>query len=247
MKQLEDFARDHARRVAMEKVAGVSDRVSAFLGNKAAVTGAGFGAIVGGARGAKGSREGEEGYGALTGAALGAVGGGLLGAGARSLYKNVPAGFKGRKEGLEALEKEYMSKNRIRYKPESGQALKDFKSGLKEYRADQLSAMRKAEDLASAGLEGKAARDAIDAVRKSKAYGSAGQFKAGKEQLVGGLIGGGLGVGYGAYQLKDAININKASDQERALDAYVKSASYEAADAVGRMMASVSTDDGDFR
>ena len=197
--------------------------------------------------GAKGSREGEEGYGAHRRAALGAVGGGLLGAGARSLYKNVPAGFKGRKEGLEALEKEYMKRNNIKAKPKSGQALKDFKSGLKEYRSDQLSAMRKAEDLASAGRSGKEAREAIDAVRKSKAYRSAGKFKAGKEQLIGGLIGGGLGVGYGAYQLKDAINVNKASDQERALDAYVKSASYEAADAVGRMMANASTDGGDFR
>ena len=140
-----------------------------------------------------------------------------------------------------------MKKNRIKVKPESGQALKDFKSGLKEYRADQLSAMRKAEDLAAAGKDGKAARDAIDAVRKSETYGSAGKFKAGKEQLVGGLIGGGLGVGYGAYQLKDAININKASDQERMLDAYVKSASYEAADAVGRMMANASIDDDDYR
>ena len=247
MKQLEDFARGHARRVAMSKVAGVSDRVSAFLGNKAAVTGAGFGAAIGGIRGAKGSREGEEGYGALSGAALGAIGGGLLGAGARSLYKNVPAGFKGRKEGLEALEKEYMKKNRIKVKPESGKALSDFKSGLKEYRSGQLDAMRKAEDLASAGLEGKAARDAIDAVRKSKAYGSAGTFKAGKEQLMGGLIGGGLGVGYGAYQLKDTININKGSDQERALEAYVKSASYDAADAVGRMMANASIYDDDYR
>jgi hypothetical protein len=241
MEQLERFAREHAHRVAMIKTAGVKDRVADFLANKAAIGGAGAGAVIGGARGASGSREGEKGYGALTGAAFGAVSGGLLGAGARSLYKNVPAGFKGRKEGLEALEKEYMKANKIKAKPKSG-AKMDFNRGLKEYRSGQLDAMRKAEDLAAAGKSGKEAREAIDAVRASRPYRGAGQFTAGKEQLVGGLIGGGLGVGYGAYTLKNMDQINKASDQEKALESYVnmnKKASLEAAYNVGKMLASL--------
>lgn len=240
MEQLERFAREHARRVAMTKTAGISDRVSNFLANKAAVTGAGAGAVIGGVQGARGSRKNEKGYGALAGAAFGAVSGGLLGAGARSLYKNVPAGFKGRKEGLEALEKEYMKAKNIKVKPESGDKLREFKKGLKNYRTDKLDSMRKAEDLAAAGKHGKEARDAIDAVRANKLYTGAGQFKAGKEQLMGGLIGGGLGVGYGAYTLKNMDEINKASDQERAIESYLnmnKKASLEAAYNVGKMLA----------
>ena len=242
MEQLERFAREHAHRVAMTKTAGVKDRVADFLANKAAIGGAGAGAVIGGARGASGSREGEKGYGALTGAAFGAVSGGLLGAGARSLYKNVPAGFKGRKEGLGSLEKEYMRTKKIKVRPESGSKLTEFNKGLKKYRSGQLDAMRKAEDLAAAGKSGKEAREAIDAVRASRPYQGAGQFTAGKEQLVGGLIGGGLGVGYGAYTLKNMDQINKASDQEKALESYVrmnKKASLEAAYNVGKMLASL--------
>jgi len=240
MEQLERFARQHARQVAMTKTAGISDRVSNFLANKAAVGGAGAGAVIGGVQGARGSRENEKGYGALAGAAFGAISGGLLGAGARSLYKNVPAGFKGRKEGLEALEKEYMKANKIKVKPESGSKLTEFRDGLKKYRTDKLDSMRKAEDLAAAGKSGKEARDAIDAVRANKLYAGAGKFQAGKDQLYGGLIGGSLGVGYGGYTLANMNKINESADQERALESYLnmnKKASLEVAYNVGKMLA----------
>jgi hypothetical protein len=248
MEELERFARQHARNVAMTKTAGIGDRFADFLANKAAVGGAAAGAVIGGTRGAQGSREGEKGYGALTGAALGAVSGGILGAGGRSLFKKVPEGFKQRKEGLKALEEQYMKSKRVKTKPTEGAALSDFKSGLKEYREGVMGRMRKAEDLASAGKHGKEAREAIDAVRAQAPYAPTGQFMAGREKLRGGLLGGALGVGYGAYQLKGTSDINKSSDYERALKGYVDSIekrseydpAHDTADRVGRLMATLS-------
>ena len=236
MKCIEELARSMARS-DFEKVAGP-------IMNPAVLGGALLGGAYGGAQGARQSREGEENLGAIGGAALGAIGGAFAGGGARALVKKVPEGWKSWSKGTEALEKEYMAANKITAKPTDAKGASEFKQGFKDYRADLKHRMREAEDVAASGLNGKEARDAIDAVRKQDVYKNMGEAAAGKEQFIGSLIGGGLGLGYGGYQVMNAGSINKADDQEKALEAYVrakegreKRSSYEAADHVGRLLA----------
>lgn len=225
MKRIEELARSLARS-DFEKQAWV---------NPATVGGAIIGGGIGAIRGSQGSRESERGVGALGGAALGALSGAFIGGSGRALVKKVPDGWKQWGSGKKALEKEYEALNAATKKK-----VGDFSA----YRDQQLELMRKAEDAASAGLNGKAARDAIDAVRKDKRFAAAGDFKAGKEQFYGAGLGGLAGLGFGAYQLKTTKDINKSDEQERALQEYVdlkegrtKSASYEAVDRVGRLLA----------
>lgn len=242
MHPVESFARAHARRV-MEKRAGVADALGKTFANPGAAVGAGLGSVYGAIQGARGSREGEKGYGALTGAALGALGGGFLGGSAASLAKNVPQGFALRKKGLEGLEKEYMAAKNITAKPTDAKALREYRKGFKEHIEARQSAMSEAQNLSSAGKSGKDARDAIDAVRKSDEFANVGKFTAGKEKLFAGGAAGLAGVGYGAYQLGDTKNINKADPQEQLIKQYIqaqeKQASYHAAVRVGRMLASL--------
>lgn len=233
---LEEYARRQAHRVAFEKQASLWN-VGTVGG---AVLGGGYGAL----QGAKRSREGESNLGAIGGGVVGALSGALAGGSARALVKKVPEGWKSWGEGKKALEKEYMTLNKIKEKPASGDAAKTFKDNFNSWRETRGTEMRKAEDLASAGKRGKEARDAIDAVRKSKGYENLGKAQAGKEQFYGSLFGGGLGLGFGGYQLMNAGNINEADDQEKRLQAYVdlkegrvKQSSYEAMDHVGRLLA----------
>ena len=244
MHPVEYFARAHAQRVHMEKQAGVGDALGKAFANPGAAVGAGLGSVYGAVQGARGSREGEKGDGALTGAALGALGGGFLGGSAVSLAKNVPQGFALRKKGLEGLEKEYMAAKGLSANPTDAKALREYRKGFKEHIATRKEQMGAAQDLASAGKTGKEARDAIDAVRKSDEFANVGRHTAGKEKLFAGGLFGTAGLGYGAYQLKDTKNINRADPQEAALKQYIsaqeKSASFEAAERVGRMLAGLS-------
>lgn len=241
MHPIEYFARAHARRVHMEKQAGVGDALGKAFANPGAAIGAGLGSVYGAVQGARGSREGEKGYGALTGAALGALGGGFLGGSAVSLAKNVPQGFALRKKGLEGLEKEYMATKGLTTKPTDAKALKEFKKGFKEHIATRKDSLRSAQEMAAAGKTGKDARDAIDAVRKSDEFANIGMRTAGSEKLFAGGAFGTAGLGYGAYQLGDTKNINKADPQEAAIKQYIasqeKRASFEAAERVGRLLA----------
>ena len=208
---IERIARAHAQSVYLEKRAGISSALNAVAANPAAVGGAVLGAGIGAYRGRQGSREGEKGYGTLTGGLLGAIGGGIAGAGARSLYKNVPAGYKQIKSGKDALAKEL---------EREGIKATD-KAAVKEYLKKQRGDLRDATELATAGLEGSAARKAIDQVRGSGQYGAVADIKSGREKFYGGLIGGGLGLGYGAYQLADAKNINAPKENEAPLRKFV--------------------------
>jgi len=240
MHPLESFARRHAHRVAMTKQAGIGNALGHAFSNPGAAVGAGLGSIYGAVQGARGSREGEKGYGALTGAALGALGGGFLGGSAVSLAKNIPQGFGLRKKGLESMEQAYMKSKGLTAKPTDAKALKEFKQGFKDHIAGRKELLTKAEELAASGKTGKEARDAIDAVRKSDSFKDIGMHTAGKEKLLGAGLASSAGLGYGAYQLGDTKNINKADPQEQVIKQYIaaqKTASYEAADSVGRLLA----------
>ncbi len=240
MHPLESFARNHAHRVAMTKQASVANALGKTFANPGAAVGAGLGSIYGAVQGARGSREGEKGYGALTGAALGAIGGGFLGGSAVSLAKNIPQGIGLRKKGLEGMEKAYMKSKGLTAKPTDPKALKDFRKGFKEHIQARKDSLTRAQELAASGKTGKEVRDAIDAVRKTDAFKNVGMHTAGKEKLIGGGLAGAAGVGYGAYQLGDTKNINKADPQERQIKDYIaaqKTASYEAAESVGRLFA----------
>lgn len=205
---LERIARAHAQKTFLEKRAGVAKAINAVAANPAALGGAVLGAGIGAYRGRAGSREGEKGYGALTGGLLGAVAGGVAGAGARNLIKTVPAGSKQIKAGKAALEKELAAR---------GIKASD-KAAVKEYLAAQRSAMSDATSLASAGKHGAEARAAIDAARKP--FGAVADIRAGREKFYGGIIGGGLGLGYGGYQLYDMKNINAPAKEEKMIKEY---------------------------
>ena len=232
----EEIARSQARRDALMKTASPLNAMT--IGG--AILGGGYGAM----RGAAQSREGESNLGAIGGGVLGAVGGAFAGGGLRALGKKVPEGWKSWQKGNEALEKEYLKTQKLKAKPTSGAEAKEFKSGFKDWRQGKLDEMREAEDLLVGNKQGKEARDAIDQVRGQAQFKNLADYKAGKEQAIGAAFGGALGLGYGGYQVLNAGSINQADEQEKALQKYVdlkegrtKSASYEAVDRVGRLLA----------
>lgn len=229
----EDLARNLAHADMQMKLAALPP----WLKHPATLGGAGVGSVIGAVQGGRGSREGERGYGALAGGLFGAVAGGAAGYGVRTLAQTVPEGSKQIKSAKEALENELKAKNIV--KPGSGakaEELTKFKDARKEYISSQRDKMREATQLAIEGKHGQEAMDAVDKVRKN--FGAVGELKSGREKFYGGLIGGGLGVGYGGHQLYTAKDINAPTPEEQQLrkSASADPAAY-AAIRVGQLLA----------
>jgi hypothetical protein len=184
-----------------------------------AALGSGYGAI----QGYKGSGEGQGLAGALGGAVVGGVAGGFAGGGARSLYKNVPKGFKQWRKGHKGLAKELERagikgdeakfltwKNMKSYVPGVSKSKRyDFvKSKGEEYK-------RVGEHL-GAGKRGKELVKADEAAAKS--VGAYGDVLKGRHRLVGSAVGGTAALGYGAYQLKGTRGTTKKTEGEEYWD-----------------------------
>lgn len=208
----EDFARNLAHLNVLTKTASLPS----WLTNSATLAGAGVGGAVGAFRGAQGSREGDKGYGAVAGGLFGAISGGAAGYGIRTLAKTVPEGSKQIKSGKEALEKELKAQKITLPENATPKQQVDFRNAREKYIDSQRTRMREATDLAAEGKHGQEARDAIDKVRKN--YGGVGDIKSGREKFYGGMVGGGLGVGYGLYTLKNMKDINAPTPEERELN-----------------------------
>ncbi|MGA1354546.1 MAG: hypothetical protein ACO32I_07220 [Candidatus Limnocylindrus sp.] len=208
----EDFARNLAHVHAIEKLASLPP----WLKNPATIGGAGLGAAYGAYAGGSNSREGDRAYGSVMGGLAGAISGGAAGYGVRTLVKTVPEGSKQISAAKTALEKELAAKG-IAKPPANAnaEAVRKYKDEVKDYLESVREKMQKATTLATEGKHGQDAMNAVDSVRKN--FGAVGELKSGREKFYGGLVGGGLGVGYGAYTLAGTKNLNAPTPEERQL------------------------------
>lgn len=205
------------------------------LKNAPTIGGAVIGGGAGAVRGYQGAGEGQGAQGALAGAAVGAIGGGLMGYGARSLYKNVKPGYERMQRGKKALDAEIetaLGKDNAKgkwtdYVPFTEKSKRyEFLQGKKEQ-------LQKVRELNTTGKRGREAMLGEDEALKS--MGAYGDYIGGRGRMRGGIVGGALGLGIGGYQLKSTSGIAAATDEEkrlaefeRAVDAHAarKSGSY---------------------
>jgi len=177
-----------------------------------AAVGSGFGAV----RGYQGAGEDQGLQGALAGAAVGGIAGGFAGFGARSLYKNVKPGYERMQRGKKALDTEIEAA----LGKDSKGKWTDYvpfteKSKRYQYLQDKKTQLSKVRELTTTGKQGRAAIEGED--EALKAMGAYGDYVGGRGRMMGGLVAGGVGLGYGGYQLKNVGSVAAASDEEQRL------------------------------